>query len=129
MLINCSDCGKIVSDKAEICPKCSCPIEISIIENKIYNKTISLSPYSDKTFPRFQILAILLGPFGIHNFYIGRNIIATIQLTFGLIFLVLSIFISEFRFFWIIVYLLTLAESATVSKDSKGLILQNGGFK
>lgn len=127
MLINCSDCGKIVSDKAEICPKCACPIEITIKENKIYNKTIS--PYSDKTFPRFQLLAIFLGPFGIHNFYIGRNIIATFQLTITLILLFFTIFIKELTFFWTFVYIIVLIEASTVSKDSEGLLLQKGGFK
>ena len=28
-LIKCSDCGKKVSDHAEVCPKCGCPVSIS----------------------------------------------------------------------------------------------------
>ena len=31
-LINCSECGTQVSDKATLCPKCACPINATTIE-------------------------------------------------------------------------------------------------
>ena len=33
-LINCPECGKEISDKAEACPNCGCPINSSRIKNK-----------------------------------------------------------------------------------------------
>lgn len=33
-LIKCSECGADVSEKASVCPKCGCPIEISIEKEK-----------------------------------------------------------------------------------------------
>lgn len=37
-LINCTECGKEVSDKASSCPNCGCPIEIIKNESNINNK-------------------------------------------------------------------------------------------
>ena len=28
-LIKCSECGADISDKAEVCPKCGCPLEVT----------------------------------------------------------------------------------------------------
>jgi len=54
----CSNCGEKVDIKAEICPKCGVRITGS---------------GSDRSKVVAGILAIFLGGFGIHKFYLGRG--------------------------------------------------------
>ncbi len=35
MLIKCKDCGNSVSEHANICPKCGCPVEMSLNPNPV----------------------------------------------------------------------------------------------
>jgi TM2 domain-containing membrane protein YozV len=56
--IYCSSCGKIIKKEAEICPYCG-------IRQKEQNNSLK-----DKTVA--GILAILLGGFGIHKFYLNE---------------------------------------------------------
>lgn len=53
----CADCGEAVSQKAEICPKCG----------------VRLMGGSDRNHVVAGLLALFLGGFGIHKFYLGRK--------------------------------------------------------
>ncbi|RDB36679.1 MAG: NINE protein [Spirobacillus cienkowskii] len=55
----CSECGKIVKAKAEICPSCGC-------------RQSQLIPSSTKSKVSAGVLALLLGGVGIHKFYLGK---------------------------------------------------------
>ena len=95
-LITCKDCGNQVSDRAQFCPRCGAPVEIENVsgtgtssheadeknckanEGGVNNGSMSGSntylsgqPRYDKTLA--GILAIFLGCFGVHHFYVGNN--------------------------------------------------------
>lgn len=67
-LIKCSECGNMISDKAESCPHCGNPItkpnnSLSLRDNKVQKKEVSRA-YSKKNYKRlitFVLLLILLG--------------------------------------------------------------------
>ena len=92
MLINCSECGKQVSDKAACCPNCGNPIatapnvvlpesgerqdrffecieSIERIERELHERELNKS---DKSRVVYVLLGLTLGWLGIHNFYAGR---------------------------------------------------------
>ena len=69
----CQNCGAEINDNAVICVKCGC----------IVKKHVNM----DST--TYILLAVFLGAFGAHNFYIGNKKTGTIQLLLS----VLSCFI------------------------------------
>lgn len=67
----CSNCGQIIDYKAEICPKCGvrvAPPPLSLGDGR--NKIVA------------GILAILLGGFGAHKFYLGKIGLGILYLLF-----------------------------------------------
>ena len=69
----CSNCGQIIDYKAEICPKCGvrvAPPPLSLGDGR--NKIVA------------GILAILLGGFGAHKFYLGKIGLGILYLLFFL---------------------------------------------
>ena len=62
----CPTCGAEVNDNAVICVKCGCKIQQD--KPKKYDETA------------YILLGVLLGAFGVHNFYIGKNSTAIVQL-------------------------------------------------
>lgn len=86
MLINCSECGKQISDKALTCPNCGAPVggikekddarndqflaRIERIERERYERDLQKS---DKSRLAFILLGLVLGFLGIHNFYLGKT--------------------------------------------------------
>jgi TM2 domain-containing membrane protein YozV len=54
----CSDCGSVISGRAEICPRCGVRQTPSFGQGR--NRVVA------------ALLAIFLGGFGIHKFYLGR---------------------------------------------------------
>ncbi len=64
----CRTCGAEILDEAEICPKCG-------VRQK-------LSAVADKSRMTAGILALLLGGFGIHKFYMGKNLLGVLYLIF-----------------------------------------------
>lgn len=69
-MINCKECGNQVSDAALACPKCGAKISNGNTSSK--SKTVAL------------LLAILIGTWGVHNFYVGKTGKGVFQLlTFG----------------------------------------------
>lgn len=121
-LISCPECSTNVSDKAISCPSCGCPI----------SKQTTLSPSSaaptavtvSKSRGVYIILGILLGAFGFHNFYSGRNLWGGIKI--GVIILAIAIdattgFYSAFSLVVIaICEILALIEIMVVTTDAAG---------
>ena len=95
MLIQCSECGAPVSDKATACLKCGNPIsrqtkcEKSMTKDELdslrfnllardwYLKELSKS---EKSRVVYTILGLTLGLIGVHNFYIGDKVSGILQL-------------------------------------------------
>jgi len=65
----CSSCGEVIKKEAEICPKCG--VRAS---KKVY------TPQKSKV--AAGLLAILLGDFGVHKFYLGQVGIGLLYLCF-----------------------------------------------
>lgn len=98
-LINCKECGQMVSDAAKVCPHCGAPVIRDVFcpkcgtmvpENVRYCPACgnAISPLStiqakDKTIA--GILAICLGGLGIQYFYLGKT-------TAGILTIVISLF-------------------------------------
>ena len=141
MLINCSECGKQVSDKATCCPNCGNPIakaaeprvessetggrqdkffeRIERIERERHERELSKS---DKSRLAYVLLGLSLGVLGIHNFYAGRTgrgvrqivlfVLGLLLTAIGIGFLLLLIL-----FIWILVDIC----SVTTDADGKNL--------
>ena len=99
----CRECGNQISDNAAICMNCGVPTGRSAINNSTGKNRLA-----------YILLGVLLGIFGIHNFYaeyFGRAIAQLlITLLFG----------------WLVVpllgvYIWMLVEICTVTKDAKGI--------
>lgn len=89
-LINCSECGHQVSDKAKTCPNCGCPIEIQLpppIPEPSQPQQAQATPPppqptqqigvfdngpSGKSRGVAALFAFFLGGFGVHYFYVGK---------------------------------------------------------
>ncbi|MEE9323331.1 MAG: TM2 domain-containing protein [Candidatus Aenigmarchaeota archaeon] len=65
----CSSCGKIILKEAEICPKCG-----------VRQKVASSNGERDRM--AAALLAIFLGGFGIHKFYLGKTGMGILYLLF-----------------------------------------------
>jgi TM2 domain-containing membrane protein YozV/ribosomal protein L40E len=61
----CTDCGSVISAKAEICPKCG-------VRQLPVPGLIGRSTPSGRNRIAAALFAILLGGLGIHKFYLGR---------------------------------------------------------
>lgn len=83
MVKYCSNCGNELKDGADICLKCG-----KIVNEKINNQNINKDPNAKSKIVA-GILGILLGCFGVHNFYLGYTSKAVAQLLIS----VLSCFI------------------------------------
>lgn len=73
----CYNCGKQIDPNAAVCPYCGC-------------STANLASADAKSKVAAGILGILLGAFGVHNFYLGYTSKAVLQLVLTLVGFVLS---------------------------------------
>lgn len=60
----CTDCGLVINEKAEICPKCGV--------RQLAAPSMSHSAPNGKNKIAAALLAFFLGAFGIHKFYLGQ---------------------------------------------------------
>jgi TM2 domain-containing membrane protein YozV len=73
----CSECGSVIKVKAEICPKCG-------VRQFISPASISIGPLASNGKSRIvtAFLALFLGTFGAHKFYLGQTVLGIIYLVF-----------------------------------------------
>jgi|SRR5947209_8071871 len=64
---HCRDCGAVISSRAEICPKCG---------------VRQLAAGGGRSRVTAALLAILLGHFGVHKFYLGKPGMGILYLLF-----------------------------------------------
>ncbi len=73
----CTRCGAQFDDSPAFCPKCGAPAAFGA----------GLAPLAEGISPRSRtatlLLALVLGQFGVHRFYAGRNVTAGIMLVLG----------------------------------------------
>lgn len=74
-LIKCDQCGNMVSENAASCPKCGNPINGNAQTPQGFN--LNAGPKDRKT---TAFLALFLGSFGVHYFYLGKIIPAAVFL-------------------------------------------------
>ena len=103
-MIVCKECGQQISDQAVACPHCGCPVQPKEMSEPKSETPPPPPPSSPSPSPVVSpkdkvvaaILAILLGNYGIHHFYLGNNdrgvsylvvglVLTIIYLVFGLV--------------------------------------------
>jgi len=62
----CHACAQIIDGRAEICPRCG------VRQPMMYSGSLGATTASGKNRVAAALLAIFLGGFGIHKFYLGR---------------------------------------------------------
>lgn len=76
----CRKCGEKLNDEQQVCLKCG-----TIADEKIETKTTTNVRINQKSKVAAGILGIILGAFGVHNFYLGYNGKAVAQLLITLL--------------------------------------------
>ena len=80
-LINCSECGHQVSDKAKTCPNCGCPIAIQLPppipeQGQPQQAPQQIGVFNNSPSGKCRgvaaLFAFFLGGFGVHYFYVGK---------------------------------------------------------
>lgn len=71
----CSDCGGVISLKAEICPKCG-------VRQTAKPNSLGGTAPNGKSKIAAALLAVFLGGFGVHKFYLGQIGLGFIYLLF-----------------------------------------------
>ena len=93
-LIRCNQCGNMVSENAQACPHCGNPLQVGYAQpqqnyNQFNNMNANVAPKSKTT---AGLLAIFLGAWGVHYFYLNKT-------APGIVFLFIWLF---FFFLWFI---------------------------
>ncbi|MGA2227605.1 MAG: TM2 domain-containing protein [Syntrophobacteraceae bacterium] len=68
-LIRCPECARSVSDQARTCPSCGYPLRGDVEDRQSYNYPPAI-PAKSRSIA--ILLAIFLGGFGIHKFYLNK---------------------------------------------------------
>jgi TM2 domain-containing membrane protein YozV len=102
----CRDCGTEMQSQSVFCQKCGKTVNFNYCNLPIVKSRVL-----------FIVLALLLGQFGVHNFYAGYNVRGIWQLA-------ITIFL-----FWmvippILVWIWAIIEAIIVKKDSDGLLMK-----
>lgn len=79
-LIKCDQCGNMVSENATSCPKCGNPMNGNAQAPQGFNPITG--PKDRKT---TAFMALFLGGFGVHYFYLGKTIPAVVFLAVNII--------------------------------------------
>lgn len=73
--VYCRDCAAIISAKAEICPHCG-------VRQMGVFQVVSSQPVPQKSRIVAALLALFLGAFGIHKFYLGQTLVGILYAIF-----------------------------------------------
>ena len=95
----CSNCGKVISEKAEICPHCG-------VRQFAPPNPFGGTARNGKSKIAAALLAFFLGGFGVHKFYLGQVGLGLIYLLFFWTFIPAIIALIEF------ILLLTMSDEA-----------------
>jgi len=106
----CSTCGAIILEKAEICPKCG------VRQAVVSEKKTAVENASEKDWLTTLLLAIFVGGFGVHRFYVGK--IGT-----GIIMLIVVLATFGIGAIWTLVDVILIATGSFKDKEGK-LIVQ-----
>lgn len=71
----CSDCGKIIKEKAEICPNCG-------VRQMPVPNSLTVTAPNGKSKIAAALLAFFLGGLGVHKFYLGQVGLGIVYLLF-----------------------------------------------
>jgi len=116
-LIQCPECKKEISDRAETCPSCGCPLAKKAASEKIMPPLPQSVAVVTTTKSRgiYIILGLLLGLLGIHNFYAGYYGRGACQLiiTLTLGWLIVGLVITGI---WALIEIITVVEDANGNK-------------
>jgi TM2 domain-containing membrane protein YozV len=95
----CSDCGNLINEKAEICPRCG-------VRQSAPPSSFGGTARNGKSKIAAALLAFFLGGFGVHKFYLG-------QVGWGLVYLLFFwTFIPAIIAFIEFILLLTMSDQA-----------------
>lgn len=72
----CRHCGKEVEENVIICPNCGCKVQEETLQ--VQETTVK----NEKSQMVAGLLAIFLGTFGAHKFYLGRKVAGIIYILF-----------------------------------------------
>jgi TM2 domain-containing membrane protein YozV len=88
----CKDCGAVINEKAEICPKCG-------VRQQFASGSLGSVAPNGKSKTTAAILAFLLGGLGIHKFYLGKTGQGILYLLFFWTFIPAILALIEFVMF------------------------------
>ncbi|HOI46810.1 MAG TPA: TM2 domain-containing protein [Bacilli bacterium] len=110
----CSSCGSEISDKAVVCVHCG---------KDVTPKSHAETNANSKSKMVAGLLAIFVGPLGIHNFYLGYTTNGIIQLLLSTVgaFLVVGPFVA---WIWAIVEAVQIF-TGKIDKDAQGNLLKD----
>jgi len=109
-MVNCSECGREVSDKAAACVGCGAPIAT------LAPASLVAQPHVVKTAKSrgvYIILGLFFGTLGLHNFYAGYNGRAVVQL-------LITLLLGWFVIGLVITGIWALTELVAVDRDAAG---------
>ncbi|WP_081801504.1 TM2 domain-containing protein [Herminiimonas sp. CN] len=118
----CHECGEIIRAKAEICPKCGCrQHDVRPIRTNGLDSVFSGAPEKSRT--TAAALALLLGGFGAHKFYLGKPLHGILYAVFVLTFIP--------AFFGLVegIHYITMSDDEFSSRLSNGTLNQFFGKK
>ena len=112
MLVRCSECGKQISDLARTCPNCGAPMSGVggyAVRKSEFKRTVAV------------LFALIMGPIGWHNAYLGYKKRQYVELFLGIV----SLLLFPFGGFilWFILWIWAIVEALSCKVDSDGNIL------
>ena len=81
-LIKCTECGTEVSDKADKCPKCACPI------STVNNKKTQVIEQTDKKLKMQMLISVLVLIVGVMTLILGKGSVGGVLILIGIILII-----------------------------------------
>ena len=117
-LIQCTECGNSISDRAPACPQCGAPAKHP------WAATSDASSSGPCSRGIYIIIGLLLGGIGAHNFYAGHHSVGALQLGMGVFTWVLFAAESEMGFLAaILLAIWIISDLLRVDEDGQGRMM------